>query len=323
MSQGSEKQDRIEFPRHIFLVASIILLPGLFGSLFGWVHGTIPLLVFYFLRRYGKNVGGKYILFGWLIAGIAGIAFQQIEQLIFSLTLVPAGFILADSVERKESLYFSGMKTTAAIAGSWIAVSSIIGLGMQQHPYFLLIKSLNEGMDQAITYYKVNASLPDETLYLLEITFQQMQTWIPKVMPAILCCIILLIVWFTMVFGNRLLQKKTGSGPWPEYKFWQLPERLVWLLVISGVLILAAVEPGRTIGLNILIVIGLLYCFQGIAVMLFYFYKWSVPVFLRTVIYVILFFQSFGALFLALLGIADIWLNIRRLHKSKDSADIE
>ncbi len=323
MSQGKGTPEKIGFPRHILFVATIILLPVLFGTMFGWVHGTIPLLVFYFLRLYGKNVGGKYILFGWILAGIAGIALEAVEQLIFSLTLVPAGFILSDSVERKESIFLSGMKTTAAIAASWFVVSSILATGLQQHPYSLLIQSLNQGMDEAIAYYKANASLPADTLYLLEATFQQMQIWIPRIMPAILSCIILMIVWFTMISGNRLLAKKTSASPWPEYKFWKLPEKLVWALIIPGILILSSIEPGRTIGLNILMVTGLLYCFQGIAIMLFYFYKWSVPLFLRTVIYVILFFQSFGTIFLALLGIADIWFDIRRLQRDKNGTDTE
>ena len=321
MSEGPQQRNGADFPRHILFVTAIVSLPLLFGPLFEWVHGITPLLVFYFLHRYGKNAGGKYILFGWLLAGMTALAVQQTGQLIFSLTLVPAGFVLADSVERKESLHMSGMKTALAIAASWFAVSSLLAIGLTQHPYGLLLKSLTQGMDEAMAYYTTNASLPADTLYLLETTFQQMQIWIPKVLPAILSCIILMIVWFTMVLGNKLLQKKTGEGPWPEYKLWKLPDQLVWSVIISGALVVLPVEPGKTIGLNLLIITGLLYSFQGIAVMLFYFYKWSVPVFLRTLIYVILFFQSFGAIFLALLGMADIWFDIRRLQNTENETD--
>jgi uncharacterized protein YybS (DUF2232 family) len=307
--------------QHILLVTAVILLPGLLGALFGWIHGLLPLLVFYYLRRYGKNRGGKYILFGCVLACAAGLLFQIIEQLLFSLTLIPTGFVLADSVENRESTHLAGIKGTLALAGSWVLATTILTFGMEHHPYTLLIQSLNQGMDEAIAYYSTNSSVPAETIFMLEQAFYQMKIWLPKVMPGILTCITLLITWFSMVAGNRLLYKKTGTGPWPAYRFWTLPERLVWVVILSVVLVLLPMEPGRTLGMNVLLVTGLLYCFQGIAIMLFFFYKWSVPVFLRSVIYIILFFQSFGAVFLAVLGVVDVWTDMRRLNSTEQEPD--
>ncbi len=323
MSRDVEKPGEVKFYQPILLVSGIILLPGLFGAIFGWVHGFLPLLVFYLLRRYGKRVGGKYILFGCLLAGIAGIMFQIVEQLLFSLTLIPAGFILADSVEKGDSMYLTGMKGVAVLAGSWLLLSTIMAVGLEHHPYTLLLTTINEGMDEAVAYYRANGSLPEESLYLLEATFQQMKVLLPRVMPAILACIVILIVWLTMVAGNQLLYKKIGDRPWPEYRFWTLPERFIWGLIASGVLVILPMEAGRTVGMNLLLVTGLLYCFQGIAIILFYFYKWSVPVFLQAIIYAILFFQSFGAIFLAILGVADVWFDLRRLRNAEHKTDTQ
>ena len=307
--------------RHILLVTVVILLPGLLGAIFGWVHGLLPLLIFYYLERYGKIKGKKYILFGCALACVAGIAFQMLEQLLFSLTLIPMGFILADSVENGDSISLAGIKGTFVLAGSWVLVTSVLTLGLEHHPYTLLISSLNQGMDEAISYYKANSAVPAETLFLLEQTFVQMKIWIPKVMPGILACIILLITCFTMAIGNRMLHKNTGSGPWPEYRYWILPDKLVWVLIGSAIFVVLPMEPGRTIGINVLMVSCLLYCFQGIAIMLFYFSKWSVPLFLRTLIYVLLFFQTFGVILLGILGVLDIWTDIRRLNKTEQGTD--
>lgn len=322
MRPDVERPDEIKFYHAILLVAGVILLPGLFGAMFGWVHGLLPLVVFYLLHRYGKTLGGKYILFGWLLAGVACLIFQVVEQLLFSLTMLPAGFILADSLKKGDSKYVCGIKTAAALAGSWFLLATILAASLEHHPYTLLLTSLNEGMDEAVSYYRANGSLPEETIYLLETTFQEMKILLPRVMPAILACITLLVVWVTMVAGNRLLSRKNGRGPWPEYRFWTLPDKLIWALILSAILVVIPMEPGRTIGLNLLLVTGLLYCFQGIAIVLFYFYKWSVPHFLRAIIYVILFFQSFGAIFLAILGVIDIWFDLRRLHSAENKTDI-
>ncbi len=321
MSREEDTSKDVKYIQHILLVIVVVLLPGILGAIFGWVHGLLPLLIFYYLRRYGKNSGKKFILFGCLLALVAGLAFQIVEQLLFSLTLIPVGFVLADSVKNGESINLAGIKGTLTLAGSWILATTILTFGMEHHPYTLLLASLNQGMDEAIAYYKVNSSVPVETLFLLEQTFAVMKIWIPKVMPGVLACITILITWFTMAIGNRMLQKNCGSGPWPEYKFWTLPEKLVWILIISAILVVLPMEPGRTIGLNVLMVTTLLYCFQGISIMLFYFSKWSVPLFLRTLIYVLLFFQSFGIILLGILGVIDVWTDIRRLNSTEQETD--
>ena len=318
---NEEKAENIKYVQHILLVTAVILLPGLLGALFGWVHGLLPLLIFYYLKRYGRIKGKKFILFGCVLACVAGLAFQVLGQLLFSLTLIPLGFILADSTDNGDSINLAGIKGTLALIASWVLVTSMLTFGLEQHPYILLINSLNQGMDEAIKYYKDNSSVPAETLYLLEQTFVQMKLWIPKVMPGILTCITVLITWFTMAIGNRMLHKNTGSGPWPEYRFWLLPERLVWILIVSAIFVVMPMEPGRTIGINILMVSGLLYCFQGISIMLFYFSKWNVPLFLRTLIYVLLFFQTFGVVLLGILGVADVWFDIRRLNRQGTEED--
>lgn len=306
------------FVQPILFVTAVILLPGILGAIFGWVHMLLPLLVFYYLVIYGNNRGKKYILFGCVLACAAGLIFQMIEQLLFSLTLIPTGFILADSVKRKEAPHISGLKGTLGLIGTWIAATSILAFGLEHHPYTILVDSLTQGMDEALAYYKVNSTVPAETLYLLQSTFNEMKIWIPKVLPGILGCITLLITWFTMAGGNRLIFKKSGRRPWDDYRYWVLPERLVWVLILSAILVAIPMEPGRTLGLNVLLLSGLIYCFQGTAIMVFYFRKWNVPVFLRTVIYIIFLFQSFGAIFLAVVGVIDVWADIRKLTPVND-----
>lgn len=321
MSEEETGSGDLGFIRHILLVTAVILLPGLLGAIFGWLHGLLPLLVFYYLLRFGKTKGQKYVLVGGVLACGAGVAFQIVDQLLFSLTLLPVGFVLADSAQRGQSISRAGIKGTLSLAAAWLLTTTLLGLGMEHHPYTMLLSSLNQGMDEAIVYYKSNNSVPADTLFLLEQTFAQMKIWIPRVMPGILACIALLITWFTMAIGNRMLQQHNGTGPWPEYKLWILPEKLVWVFIIAAVLTLFPIEPGRSIGINVLMVSTQLYCFQGVAIMLFYFSKWSVPLFLRTLIYVLLFFQTIGVILLGILGVADVWLDLRRLNSTEQETD--
>ncbi len=143
MSSEENRPDDQKFVQHMLLVTTVILLPGVLGAIFGWVHGLLPLLVFYYLLRYGKNRGQKYILCGCVLACIGGLAFQIFEQLLFSITLIPVGFVLAESTRKGDSILASGVKGTMALAGSWLLVTTILTFGMEQHPYTLLISSLN------------------------------------------------------------------------------------------------------------------------------------------------------------------------------------
>lgn len=319
--QEESTPDDGKYVQRILQVTAVILLPAFLGAIFGWVQGLLPLLVFYYLLRYGNQQGKKYILFGCGLACIGGLVFQIFDQIVFSLTLLPVGFMLAESARAGDTVAVAGVKGAFSLAASWIVVTSLLTFGLEHHPYILLINSLDAGMDEAINYYKANSSVPAETLFLLEQSFVLMKTWIPKVMPGILVCITVLITCFTMAVGNRMLQKKYGSSPWPEFRLWVLPERLIWVFITAAVLFILPFEPGRTIGVNVLMVSALLYCFQGLAILLFYFSKWSVPLFLKTLIYVLLFFQSFGVVILAILGVADVWTDLRKIKSSQQEID--
>jgi len=99
---------------------------------------------------------------------------------------------------------------------------------------------------------------------------------------------------------------------------WQLPEKLVWLVVAAAALALLPLQLARTIGFNLLLVASVIYCFQGLSIVLFFLNKWKVPLFIRSLLYVIIVFQSLGTIFLSVIGLADVWFDLRH-DSSQDS----
>jgi uncharacterized protein YybS (DUF2232 family) len=61
-----------------------------------------------------------------------------------------------------------------------------------------------------------------------------------------------------------------------------------------------------------LLLSGLLYFFQGLAVCIALLERWNVPVFIRVVLYSFLIIQSYGVIILTFLGIGDVWFNFRQ-----------
>jgi uncharacterized protein YybS (DUF2232 family) len=314
VNQVAAPPEGIKIFKHIFFVIGVLLLPGLQIGFFGWLYGLVPLLVFYYLRRFNWQEGGKYILIGTSIAFLAGLAIQMASQVLLAMTLMPAGFMLARSTIKAEPPYLAGLKGILVLGCSWFLVSGLIALGEGTHPYFLLERSVSQGMDEALKLYQENEKIPSDSLYLLVQTFTRIKERLIQFLPAVLISSALFSVWLAMVIGNRLLQKNTGSSPWPDYQYWQLPDKFVWSVIVAAILALIPEPKIRTIGFNLLLIVSVIYCFQGLAIVLFFLNKWKVPALIRSLLYVIFFFQSLGTLFLSILGLADVWLNLRHSH---------
>jgi uncharacterized protein YybS (DUF2232 family) len=298
---------------NILIVTGTLLLPGLQNALFGWLYGAVPLLVFYYLCKYGSQTGGKYLLQGTLIALLAGVILQTAGQVMLALILFTTGFILARSVVQGNAPALSGLKGVVVLSVSLFLFSGMIAITEGNHPYSMLLQSVNQGIDETLKYYQENEKIPAESYYLLAQTFLEIKERLFQLMPAIMASLAIITVWMAMVFGNSLLQKNSGQRPWPEYQYWQLPEKLVWLVVVAAILALMPLPMARTIGFNLLVIASLIYCFQGLSIFLFFLNKWKVPLFIRSLLYVIVVFQSLGTIFLSVIGLADVWFDLRHL----------
>lgn len=307
---------------NIFFIFAAITLPGSAWSMFGWLHAFLPLIVFTFLCKYGVNIGSRFILAGSGLAAIAGLIVPSLSLPLFSYSMIPAGYILARSGLKGDSPALSGAKGAAVLAGCWAVLIAALGVTTGISPYSSLIETLNTGIGETLSHYRQSGALEPDAMMVLESTLYQMKVVLPIIMPAIFFCCSLFTTWVTMVLGNRLAAKLCNLEVWPQYRFWQLPEKLIWLAIGCAV---PALIPGlpRNIAVNLLIVLSLVYCFQGFALCVFFMNKWRVPPLFRSLIYVMIVLQSFGTLVLLIIGVADVWFDFRKLNPAipKSSED--
>ena len=303
----------------ILLFASVAFLPALEWSVFGWMNGIVPLLTFVYLNKFGLHVGNRMILTGGALALAAGLIFQQFEAMLISFSLIPPGYALAQAARRRQSPALAGLKGFMVLAGCWLLLLGLFTAIHKASPYAVFLGALDQGISDALTYYRQSDSVSPEALIVLETTLYQMKTILPLIMPAILAGIALLTVWFAMAAGNKILYQISGASPWPRYRAWQLPDRLVWLVIISALIALIPARPLQIAGSNILILMSIIYCFQGLAVFSFFLHKWKIPLLLRSFLYVMIVFQSFGTVILLGTGLADVWLDFRKIKKPADT----
>lgn len=302
--------------QNILLYTLVALLPCLDWSIFGWLQGVLPLLTFVNLCRYGFKVGNRLVLSSCVVALIGALFFQAIEPMLISLSLIPTGYILAYAAKRHDPPALAGLKGIVTLGGCWLGLIGLFTVTRDTAPYTVFLGSIDQGITEALEYYRQSDSISADALTMLETTFYQMRIILPLIMPGILAGFGLLTVWFSMVTGNVILNKFSGVSPWPKYQLWKLPEKLIWVVIAGSALALLPFSSVKIFGINILIFLGLVYCFQGLAIVSFHLHRWNVPIFLRTFLYVIVIFQSFGTILLLGFGLADVWLDLRKLNKS-------
>lgn len=298
--------------------AVVIVLPGIEWSLFGWLHLFLPLLSFFILSRYGGHTGMRILAISLAISLGAYLVIGRFDLFVFSLALLVSGYVLFLCAERADKPFISGLKTSVTLAASWIVVLALIPFDSAGSAYGQFISTFDAGINEALLYYRQSDSVTADTLIMLETTLNQMRVIVPIIMPSILGSFILIITWFTMVIGNRLMLKLSGQSPWELYRYWQLPEKLIWLGILVGLLSLIPAHIPRSIGVNGLILLSVVYGFQGLAVAVFLMNKWRVPLLFRSFLYVMIIFQTFGTILLLIFGIADIWFDFRKLKPTPD-----
>lgn len=295
----------------ILLTTAVIVLPGLQWSFFGWSQLFLPLLSFLLLGRFGGHVGKRILLCATALSLVVYLLLNGIELFLFSVGLLCSGVILFGSAERHESPAHSGLKAAGSLAGSWIVVVLILSAGSEVSVYGQLLTTLDRSIAEAVEYYRQADSISAENLAVLETSLYRMRLLVPLIMPAVLGGMVLMITWLTMLIGNTIRLKILDNFAWDNYRNWQLPEKLVWGVIVMAVVALAPIEV-RAVGINCLILLGIVYCFQGVSILVFFMNKWNVPLLLRSFFYVMIIFQSLGTLILLFVGLADIWLDFRK-----------
>lgn len=320
MYQVAEKPDGKYFFQHISLITSVILLPGLSWAIFGWLHLFLPLVVFFYLYMFGRNIGGKFLATATVISLVASIFMQTLPQVLFALTLIPGGFVLAVAAKKGEGIISSGLKATITVLLSWIIYLLIISIGSGPSLYSAFIQSLDSGVTEAIKLYRQNETLSPETQLAFEQTLRNIQVFLPKILPALFTCMAILVTWLAMMLGNSIIFIRSGSCPWPKYQLWQFPDRLIWIFITSAIIFIIPDGAISTIGANILLIFGLLYCIQGFSIVVYFFSKWKLPRAVRIIFYIMILFQSIGTAALLGLGICNTWIDFRKI-KLPDPTD--
>lgn len=301
----------------ILLLGLLFFMPAASPSLFGWLTGLLAVPVCCLLALNGYDTGKKQIALSLLVAGLGALLVRQWEMFLFSLTFVPLGFALFKSAHAGESAAKSGAKGLAVLGLTWLLFWGIYGGVAGINPYNHLLTVLDLGLQQTLELSaSKEAGLSPEMVLGLNQATTAMRETIPGLLPGLLLSMVTITVWINMVLANGLAGRLTGTPPWGPYASWSLPEHLVWLPIVAIAVVLFGDGPLRDAGAWLLMTVGWLYFFQGLAVFIALLERWRVPPFVRMILYIVFILQSYGLLLLAVLGLIDVWFNLRKQHEN-------
>ena len=291
------------------LFATIIAIPVL-----GLAIGILtPLPISFYFRKLGRVYGS--LMLGVVLAVV--IAMAGIEAgALFLAEFAVMGIALSETVRMRlpigKGVLVSAM---APLVGSILllaAISFSVDKGLPE----IINSHIRQNVKETTEAYK-KIGLSEEQVSDLTGVVEKLETIILKTFPSLVFIGIVSVALLNLLALKGILKKK-GIEEYPvDPTVWRTPEYLVWVLIAGGGLLLLEDKLAGTIGLNLLIISGGIYLFQGMAIVAFYFNKLKTPLFLRTVGYSLILFQQTFTILVVGFGLFDLWFDFRRLKQKE------
>jgi len=295
-------------------VSFILIWISRYIPLFGVFLLFLSVAPFVLLYRYG---GLKEMLFGWLLLKLllvlsAGYSFA----LIYAAVYFPYSAGVCFFAGRKR---FNTVTSVLYSSSVWISLVFVISLG------YKVMGNINL-LEQTIRQLKISAAFSMGRFYDVFLPSRQIDAlngYMLKVIDVFTAgaggLIILSGIVGTVLLYAVLSRYGRDMVPSVIFKKFRMPENLIWFLITAAVLYWAG-GAGRAsangivflISVNMAVLLLAGYLAGGAALLVSFMIKFNMPLFLRVLFMIFLFFVSGGIYVFIGLGIADTWLNMRK-----------
>ena len=271
----------------------------------------VPQPVLAFGIKYGKDYGVRVLLVATLLIFFLGGKELALSYSLLALMIVLLFFYFGGgwSIEKVVAGTGGGM-LAAVVAVLWIFFGSLSNL--QQ----VIREGLNENLEMSLEVYE-KIGFSKEGLEILQERVPQIIDVILQILPALAFISFVTVILINLLFlYRRFPDRRSFFASTGDLREWKSPEFLVWCFIISGiVLLLPGWEYLKILALNLFLVIAVSYFLQGLAIVSYYFHHKNVPLFLRSLAYVLIALEQIITLFVVGLGLFDLWGDFRRLNK--------
>lgn len=284
----------------ILIFAIIFALPllGVFALLF------LPLPVLFYRLKLGRKSGSIIVGVSFIVLLIMtqGLAFD----ILYFGSLLMTGFFLGECIERH-----LGIERTMILTGLGVMGSAV---------FAFLLYTIFQGQtmtamisDYLTRYFALTAQLYSD-MGIEQSQIEMLNSAFLVIMPAMFTISFMATMWMNILIIKKLLLRKgIQLSSMENLNQYKAPDYLVWIVIGLGLILFLPVEVPRYVSINCLIVLMLVYFFQGIAVVSFFFQKKRSPAALRMFCYSLIAVQLYFLILVIGLGFFDNWINFRKL----------
>ncbi|MCP3942467.1 MAG: DUF2232 domain-containing protein [Desulfobacteraceae bacterium] len=286
----------------IFAIIFAFPLLGVFALLF------LPLPVLFYRLKLGRNSSSAIMVISFLVLAIMtrGVAFD----ILYFGSLLMVGFILGECIERHLSIERTMIFTGLTIMGS-AAVAFLLYTMFQDRTISAIVSDYLTHYFNLTTQLYTDMGIEQSQIKMLNSAFL-------LVLPGMFTVSFMTTIWINILIIKRLLLKKgIALKSIENLNQYKAPDHLVWLVIVLGMILFLPMEAPKYVSVNCLIVLMLVYFFQGIAVVSFFFQKKKSPVALRFFCYSLIAVQLYFLILVIGLGFFDNWIDFRKIGTQK------
>ena len=162
--------------------------------------------------------------------------------------------------------------------------------------------------DGAVSMYR-DLGMSADQIAELEGQRDQMTRTLLRFLPAVI-----LVGASAVWLANLRISARWAA--WPQLHAlsrWRTPEWVVWLLIVSGFALFVSHTAAAVVAANVFAVVIACYFVQGLAIVSYYFQRFSLPRGLRVATYLVIALQQIAAALVVALGVFDLWGDFRQL----------
>jgi len=302
--------------RDIFIGISLCLLIFIFTlsmPLFGFfIALLLPLPVIFFRLKLGK-IKGAIIPITALFIIIVVIQNLSVDVFFYG-SLMLTGFLIGNFLELQVSIEKTILFTVLTTVGVCLILFILHALTMDKSFFLIISDYIGTNIELSLKIYS-DFGMPQNQIDALAKSSDIIKHIIIRIIPSVVIAIFVFITWLNILLIKKILKRDGVSMSWlGVLSHWKAPEHLVWFAILTLASIFISIESIKILRLNIFIVLTLIYFFQGISIVSFYFEKKNFPFFLKFFIYTLIVAQQIFTLLIICIGFFDTWFDFRKLN---------
>jgi len=268
-----------------------------------------PLPQMFCYLRLGRWAGLSMPLLMFIVTGFVGGSAGLGYLLQFGIP----GVVLSEAIVRRfsaEKSFLLALGTTVAVILIFLSLhASGKGLAVAE-----LVESVAGNAVEEIIAFNEKAGSSVEHIREFKQAAPYVGEAVSRTFHSLIAIAVMLMLWVNILGLSQLMKRSGARAPFGDLSRWRSPEYLVWGVIAAGISLFSGVDFLRAPAVSVLLVLFVVYFFQGMAIISWLFRKKNVSPFLKGIGYVFIVWYM-GALVVAL-GLFDLWFDFRKLEQS-------